>query len=200
MKLRKWIIVLQLFGLAACASPEGDGKAVSAFGTVKHTIVDVCKDAFDALQTPLADLNIKREPIPRELEDCAQNPYALPQVPVCFNIQNELAKLDAVLGPDMEAPPLPWLEKPVTKTEYVKKGISKGVAQVPKLARDQAVGFVQSKVNIIPFRGMVRKVTGAEKHADKVMNAYDAGKLRRAFLKGLSSAYNCPPSLPAPVQ
>lgn len=155
--------------------------------TARDTVVGVCKDALTAITAPLEDLNIKRQPIPDELQDCAMNPYAMPLPPLCLNIQTELTKLDQLLGPDMEAAPLPWLASPKTKKYYIAKGIEQGTA----IARQQAVGMVSSKVDVIPFRGAVRRVTGAEKHSREVARAYEAGKLRRAFLKGLGAASGC---------
>jgi hypothetical protein len=37
----------------------------------------------------------------------------------------------------------------------------------------------------------VRKLSGADSYARKISPAYEAGKLRRAFLKGISSNYAC---------
>ena len=105
----------------------------------------------------------------------------LPQM-LCEGIRKEIAELDVLLGPDVCT-----IENPTGTTvivsrkgEYVEQGVS--------MAHDQALGLVRGKVDIIPFRGMVRKVTGAEKHAKEVERAYQAGRLRRAFLKGLSAS------------
>lgn len=192
MRTAAWSIFLTAF-LASCAPAEDtdNNSQAPAFGTVKDTFIGVCKDAWGALQTPLVDLNLKRQKIPEKLQGCAANPYAMPLPPLCFNINKELAELDALLGPDMEPQPLPWLPPPETEDH-----IQQGMKQVPSLAREHAVGMVQSKANVIPFRGMVRKITGAEKHAQAVADAYEAGRLRRAFLKGLARAYHCPPLAP----
>lgn len=68
------------------------------------------------------------------------------------------------------------------------------------MARDQAVGMVRSKVDIIPFRGVVRRVSGADRHAKAVERAYQAGRLRRAFLKGLGASLDppCPGTIATP--
>jgi len=166
--------------LASCAE---ENSSTSLMQTAKDTVTGVCKDALSAITAPLEDLNLKRQPIPDELQDCSLNPYAMPLPPLCPNITDELSRLDKVLGPDMEAKPLPWLESPKGKKYYVEQGTD--------MARRQAVGIVSSKANIIPFRGAVRHVTGAEKHSKEVARAYEAGKLRRAFLKGLQIASNC---------
>jgi hypothetical protein len=50
----------------------------------------------------------------------------------------------------------------------------------------------------IPFRGWVRKLSGAEKHERLVRDAITAGAVRRAYLKGLGEAKGCmPPATPS---
>jgi hypothetical protein len=67
------------------------------------------------------------------------------------------------------------------------------------MANNAAVGAVRGATrSVIPFRGLVRQMTGAEQH-DKVVNAaIQAGKVRRAYLKGVGMNKNCaPPAAPA---
>lgn len=181
-------ILSALLVLTACAKGEPGKDTESSWVTsVKDVVVDTCTDAIEALQAPLVDLNVKREEIPKKLQDCADNPYLLPEPPVCFNISREVAELDDLLGADMEPRPLPWNEPEGQDKGYVQRGLEGG----RDVAQQQAVGMVSSKVNVIPFRGVVRKVTGAEKHSKELARAYEAGKLRRSFLKGLGSAYGC---------
>lgn len=55
-----------------------------------------------------------------------------------------------------------------------------------------AVGALRRTAEgVIPFRGWVRKLTGAERYSKRVAAAIAAGTVRRAFLKGLSVAQNC---------
>lgn len=44
---------------------------------------------------------------------------------------------------------------------------------------------------IVPFRGWVRKLSGAERYAKEVAAAITAGTIRRAYLKGLGQAAGC---------
>jgi hypothetical protein len=76
--------------------------------------------------------------------------------------------------------PMPSWQK---RGEYVQKG-SAAVQQ-------QSSEMVKGQVDIIPYRGWVRKLSGAERHAKKVDQAYQAGKLRRAYLKGLGLVMGC---------
>lgn len=147
-------------------------------GIVSDTVVGTVQGALAAVQMPFEDLNFKRQQIPEKLQRIKDNPYVLPPQMLCEGIRKEIAELDTLLGPDVCTPQNPTGIVVSRRGEYVEQGAG--------LAKDQAVGIVSGKTNIIPFRGMVRKITGAEKHAKQVERAYQAGKLRRAFLKGLA--------------
>jgi hypothetical protein len=43
----------------------------------------------------------------------------------------------------------------------------------------------------IPFRGWVRKLSGAERHSEDIAASIGAGTARRAFLKGVAVARTC---------
>jgi hypothetical protein len=62
-------------------------------------------------------------------------------------------------------------------------------------AEDQAVGAVQRTAEgLVPFRGWVRKLSGAERYSKKVSASITAGSVRRAFSKGFAAAQHCPAS------
>ncbi len=44
---------------------------------------------------------------------------------------------------------------------------------------------------IVPFRGWIRKLTGAERYFEKVASAIGAGVVRRAYLKGVGYSNHC---------
>ena len=44
---------------------------------------------------------------------------------------------------------------------------------------------------VIPFRGWVRKLSGAERYSRDVAAAIAAGTIRRAYLKGIAQAGGC---------
>ena len=53
---------------------------------------------------------------------------------------------------------------------------------------------------IIPYRGIVRTVTGANSHATKVRKAYERGSHRRTFLKAMGLIKGCDyPAAPLPL-
>jgi hypothetical protein len=52
----------------------------------------------------------------------------------------------------------------------------------------------------IPYRGCVRRLSGAERHDRLVQAAIEAGAVRRGYLKGLGEARGCdPPATPSHV-
>ena len=65
------------------------------------------------------------------------------------------------------------------------KGLSK---EVSKFVRNQISDFA---TGWLPFRGMVRRVTGSAAHDEKVANAWRAGERQRAYLYGWREAREC---------
>ncbi|HSF11433.1 MAG TPA: hypothetical protein VLA50_00535, partial [Erythrobacter sp.] len=53
--------------------------------------------------------------------------------------------------------------------------------------------------SILPFRGILREVTGAASNDRELRAAYTAGMVRRSFLKGLGMGRGCEyPARPKP--
>jgi hypothetical protein len=139
-----------------------------------------------AVTAPLTDLGIKKAEIPAVLMKAQENPYLMPDGQSCLAIAREIRELDAALGPDYDAP--------VANTE------ESFMDKASDVAEDQAVGAVQRTAEgLIPFRSWVRKLSGAEKHANHVSACVTAGSVRRAFLKGLAASQHCTLPEMAPV-
>jgi hypothetical protein len=127
-----------------------------------------------AVVTPFSDLNLVKTEIPGVLSDAQKAPYAFPQERACNDLAASVHELDEVLGPDFDAPPSG------SNPNLVERGGS------------AAVGAVQSAAEgVIPFRGWVRKLSGADSHSKRVAAAIAAGTHRRSFLKGVAKAGNC---------
>ncbi len=187
------IVVFTGLILGGCAShPDYDaGDAAKAPAKAKggaeplHYSTEQNNDWGDAMTAPLEDLNLKRTAIPQILLDATQRPYDLNGLSNCDTIADEVRKLDAVLGADLDEPPPP----PDSSTMGEKGG---------RMANRAAVGAVRNATrSIIPFRGLMRQMTGAERHTREVDAAIQAGKVRRAYLKGVGMNKNCaPPAAP----
>ncbi|CAM3985688.1 hypothetical protein [Roseateles saccharophilus] len=135
-----------------------------------------------AATTPLSDLNVVRADIPDVLKAAAAAPYALPADASCAVLAAGVHALDEVLGPDLDAP------------------ASAGSPGLLDRGEDAATGALQRTAEgVIPFRGWVRKLSGAERYARHVSAAITAGGVRRGYLKGLAAAKACPvpPAAPA---
>lgn len=145
------------------------------------------KDTFgDAVIAPLGDLNLNQTPIPPILLDAALWPYSAPPVITCETLAAAIAPLDAALGADLDTAPT---------------ALNPGLLERGSvLAGDAAISAVRGATEgLIPFRGWVRKLTGAEAYSKKVRAAIAAGAVKRAYLKGLGAAKGCaPPAAPLP--
>ncbi|KEO92507.1 hypothetical protein EH32_14705 [Erythrobacter litoralis] len=124
-------------------------------------------DVEDIARTPLEDLNIDGDEIPPVLIEAAEDPYAREALTDCNAIVAEIARIDRVLGPDYD-----YLGRP-------EGGLKPGRV---------AKGLVGS---LIPFRGIVREVTGAAGEERELIYAITAGMVRRGFLKGLGMGRGC---------
>ena len=132
----------------------------------------------DAALTPLSDLNVVRAEIPDVLVSAQQQPYRIPTDQGCLALELDIAGLDQVLGADLDAP----------AQESKPSLINRSAVWVG----DQAVGAAQRTAQgLVPFRGWVRKLSGAERYSDKVAASITAGAIRRAFLKGIAAAKGC---------
>ena len=126
-----------------------------------------------AMVSPLRDINVVRSQIPDLLKKAVADPYAPPS-PGCEPLKAEIDQFDAVLGDDYDSPK----DKKDKKDEG---GLAKPV-----------FGAVASAVSdVIPMRGWVRRLTGAEAHDEQVRQAIKAGVVRRGYLKGLYNAGTC---------
>ncbi len=134
----------------------------------------------NAAMSPLTDLNVRRELIPTVLLQAQANPYDRRNLNQCTTIGAEVARLNEALGPDRDEPPVP--DQP-TMSERAQDALAEAALDA---IRDAATDF-------IPYRSWVRQLTGAQARSKTVQDAVEAGRLRRAFLKGLGMRANCPP-------
>ena len=124
-------------------------------------------DAVDVARTPLEDFNVDNEEIPEILTDAVEDPYDAEGLIACNHIVAEIAALDSVLGADFD---------------------------IPQEERDRiSMGRVAKTVvgSFIPFRGLVREVSGANERRREVELAVTAGMVRRGYLKGMGEQRGC---------
>ena len=131
----------------------------------------------EVVSGPFKDLNLMKQDIPPVLVGLHGQPYNPPEDGTCTGLASEVTALDAVLGPDLDV---------VTMS-----GRTAG--------NTAAKALTQASHSLVPYRSWIRKLSGAEKRAERLAAALLAGTARRAFLKGLGVAQGCaPPAAPLP--
>ena len=172
--------------IGACASTPDSKPDAPPQQSATDRAIQQSQDGFgDAAMSPLEDVNLKREKIPEEFKSI-KNPYQVDIEITCEAIAAEVETLNNVLGRDWDIPPPD------------KAALSERAADGASTAFLDTVAGTAS--GVIPFRGVVRTVTGANSHARKVRKAYERGSHRRTFLKGIGLVKECPyPASPAPL-
>ena len=137
----------------------------------------------EAVSQPLRDLSIIRRQVPPVLLRAVAGPYDAPAPTSCTQIAADIAELDEALGPDFDS------------VEGVRR---------TSLVRGLAIDGVRSVIGL-PYRGLIRVITGARRRDDALQLAIMAGISRRGFLKGMSRGMACEagdtlPAVPALVQ
>ena len=164
--------------LGACATERSDGSP-----RVQTTSDANRENLGGAAAAPLRDLNVLRTKIPDVLVQALADPYARPASTTCPDLTAELKPLDDALGADLDVPS-------VDQDDLLDKGRGTVLGAVAGAASD-----------VIPFRGWVRRLSGAEQHDRFIQAAITAGAVRRGYLKGLGESKGClPPATPSHVK
>ena len=154
--------------ISTCAKTLLTSAALAFAASSGHAqVIEEEPDAVNVAKTPLEDLNIANEDIPEALAAAARDPYASKGLGSCNAIRAEIAKLDTTLGADFDI------------ADETDRGLSEG-----RIAKSIIGSF-------IPFRGIVREISGANKTQSAYNFALTAGLVRRAFLKGLGQGRGC---------
>lgn len=171
------LLGLSLAGLAlgGCVTSRPDGSPkVQTTGEANKSSIK------GAAEAPLRDLNVLRTKIPGVLLQAMADPYERPAGKGCRQLAELIQPLNDALGADLDAPE-PDKDDLLGRGKTTTFGLMAGAAQ-----------------DVIPFRGWVRKLSGAERHDRYVQAAITAGAVRRAYLKGLGEAKGCdPPATPS---
>ncbi len=161
------------WGLVGCQTSAPNGTAPTGQDKVAQIAT-----------TPLSDLNVVKVEIPVVLQDAVRAPYAIQAALSCEGLAAEINALNEALGPDLDVPHSP--QNP--------SALERGVGAVGNAATGAVKGAVEGA---IPFRGWLRKLSGAERQSAKVAAAIAAGAVRRGFLKGQGQVLGCkPPAAP----
>jgi hypothetical protein len=161
-------------------------RAVVCFVVVVAACSSQQQDISDVATSPLNDLNIAQDKIPKVLNQARRQPYVVPADESCEALTADIRALDEALGPDLDTPPSGddpgVLERGTTAVGGEAMGMLRGTAE-----------------DVVPLRHWVRKLSGAERYSKKVQAAIVAGTVRRSFLKGIRFARGCVGSTLSPV-
>ncbi|MCL6252103.1 hypothetical protein M3P36_13740 [Altererythrobacter sp. KTW20L] len=128
----------------------------------------------DVALTPLTDLNLNQDDIPPLLVDARNDPYDNQGINGCAAILSRVADLDAILGDDYDT--LAPSERQLSATSVASRVVG----------------------SFIPFRGIIRELSGANDRQRDFREAIAAGMMRRAYLKGRGESLGCDyPASPA---
>lgn len=149
---------------AATAQTPPTDKPQSDLGKIGDTMENIGTK-------PLKDFNLIKPEIDEGLERIMAEPYSLAGIRTCSQYSAAIGRLTYVLGPDVDSP------------EFKKKA---------KTPAEQALSLGESAAgSLIPFSGVIRRLTGAEAKQNYAKAVVYAGSVRRAYLKGNARAKGC---------
>ncbi|MEO5866806.1 MAG: hypothetical protein ABIS14_04745 [Sphingomonas sp.] len=119
---------------------------------------------------PARDVGVVKTKIPAVLARAASAPYSLTSTQNCPQLTAGIQALDRALGPDFGE------SVPVSGTK---------AGQIAKIGGEALVD------SVIPFRGLVREVSGAAAAQRRLQAATYAGLARRGFLRGIAHGRGC---------
>lgn len=128
------------------------------------------KRGGEIVTQPVQDVGAKKIEIPPALERARDDAYSLDGLRTCAQLRRETAALTKVLGPDFAA------------------GGEKRENRAGRLAEAGGKTIINT---IIPFRGLVREISGAGPAQRRLNLAIDAGFARRGFLRGVAVGRRC---------
>ena len=191
-------------GSSPPAEKPAQKQSRSFLGVIGDTFMGSVRGAFQAAQAPLEDANLKRQSIPDDLKQMTDNPYSVPKPLNCATVVGSIVQMNNVLGPEKiydgkssndslvkawdHAHHIEWKDK----DKYIDSGSS--------FVQEKVADVVRTHVDIIPYRSWLRWISGADAHAKRVAEAFEAGKLHRAFLRGVAVNLHCEEQLAKETQ
>ena len=135
--------------------------------------LDKVGDSAERMATkPLKDLNFIKPKTPDEIKAILEEPYNISAFKTCKQKKEAVTRLTELLGPDVDS-----------AEARNKKGQNPG--EFALSAGESVAG------SLIPFMGLIRKITGAEGEQRRAQAAVLTAQLRRAYIKGAARAKGC---------
>jgi len=138
--------------------------------TTQRKADDTGRRAGEIATQPVRDVGAQKIRIPPAVQQAAAAPYSLTGLRTCAQLRQAIFDLSDALGPDYAG------------------GVTVHENKAGKLAEAGGKTIVNA---FIPFRGLVREISGAAP-AERRLNAYiRAAFARRGFLRGVATARKC---------
>ena len=172
--------VLLLAGIAhaepskSIAPPAPAAPSNSPQPDAKHPVIEARDRATEIVTQPARDVGMNNAKIPPVLVSAAEDAYSLAGLKTCKQLGAAFEALNEALGPDF-----------ATGGKYQEN-------RMAKLAEAGGKTVVNS---ILPFRGLVREVSGAAPADRRLRAAVEAGYARRGYLRGVYVTRRCRPQL-----
>ena len=131
---------------------------------------EVGRKAGDIAMQPARDVGVSKTEIPPVLVKAHEDPYSLKGLNTCRQLADAVKELNVVLGPDF-----------VVGTETKEN-------RAARLAEAGGRTVINS---LLPYRGLVREISGAAPAQRRLDAALDAGFARRGFLRGVHTTRKC---------
>lgn len=128
----------------------------------------------EIMTQPVRDVGLAKSEIPPPLVAAVEAPYSLKGIKTCRQISAAVQELNLVLGDDFAG------------------GEPRKENRAGKLAEAGGKTVVNS---LIPYRSLVREISGAAPAQRRREAAIDAGYARRGFLRGVHQTRKCRTSL-----
>ena len=154
--------------LSGCAAREHPASA-SAVRPGESNASTVEK-AGNIITQPVRDVGIAETGIPDVLQKANEDPYTLAGLRTCDSLASAIRGLNDALGPDFSA------------------GEEHKESRPGKIVEAGGKTVVNA---LIPFRGLVREISGAAPAQRRLSAAIDTGFARRGFLRGVYQTRHC---------
>jgi hypothetical protein len=152
------------------AAKPGEPKPDEAEPDSEGWMTQTRKKSVEIGSQPARDVGVMKRQIPPILVRAKDDPYSLQGLKTCKQLAAEITELNVVLGADYVA------------------GVETKENKAGKLAEAGGKTVINS---IIPFRGLVREVSGAAPADRRMKAAQEAGYARRGFLRGVHANRGC---------
>lgn len=152
------------------ALPLSGAGALAQDGKPQQPVGEVLDRAGKIVVQPAHDVGVARTEIPPVLLKAAEDPYSVEKLGTCRELTEAIKELSNVLGPDFTTA----RQRRENRTGRIAEAGGRSVVNA-----------------LIPFRGIVREITGAAPAQRRLNAAIDAGYARRGFLRGLHYARHC---------